>query len=98
MVGEKMLSAYFIKPKIDLKDISPVYKKEFCLQKPLEKAVLYITARGTYKAYINGKRVGNFVLAPGLTSYEKRLQVQEYDVTALLKTENEIVVEYKPNG
>lgn len=94
MVGEKMLSAYFIKPKIDLKDISPVYKKEFCLQKQLKKAVLYITARGTYKANINGKRVGNFVLAPGLTSYEKRLQVQEYDVTALLKTENEIVVEY----
>lgn len=94
MVGEKMLSAYFIKPKIDLKGVSPVYKKEFCLQKPVKKAVLYITARGTYKAYINGKRVGDFVLAPGLTSYEKRLQVQEYDVTDLISNNNEIIVEY----
>src|SRR3982751_365735 len=34
---------------------------------------------------INGRRVGDQVLAPGWTSYDKRLQYQTYDVTDLVK-------------
>jgi len=34
---------------------------------------------------INGQRVGDAVLTPGWTSYNKRLQYQTYDVTGLLK-------------
>ena len=43
-----------------------------------------ITALGVYEAELNGRRVGGFVLAPGWTSYDHRLQVQTYDVTELL--------------
>lgn len=46
---------------------------------------LYITCRGLYEAYINGKRAGNFVLAPGTYTYDKRTVYQTYDVTDLLK-------------
>lgn len=60
----------------------------------VRKARLYITACGLYEAKINGKRVGNFVLAPGHTDYTKRIQLQTYDVTALLcNGENEITAE-----
>ena len=48
-------------------------------------ARLYATACGIYEAKINGKRVGDFVLAPGITNYKKRIQYQTYDVTELLK-------------
>lgn len=48
------------------------------------KARLYITACGLYEARLNGARVGNFVLAPGITDYRKRVQYQTYDVTDLL--------------
>ena len=41
-------------------------------------ATLTITAIGCYAAHINGSRVGSFVLAPGWTSYDKRIQVQTY--------------------
>ena len=51
-----------------------------------------ITALGVYVAELNGTRVGDFVLAPGWTSYEHRLQVQTYDVTELLTEENELHV------
>ena len=34
---------------------------------------------------INGRRVGDQVLAPDWTSYDKRLQYQTYDVTDLVK-------------
>lgn len=45
---------------------------------------LYITCHGMYEARLNGRRVGNFVLAPGVDNYRKRLQVQCYDITPLL--------------
>ena len=69
------------------------FKKEFSARN-VAKARLYITACGLYEALVNGKRVGNFVLAPGHTDYTKRIQLQTYDVTELLKNgENVITVE-----
>ena len=49
------------------------------------KARLYITCHGLYEAYINGSRVGSFVLAPGTYTYDKKLAYQTYDVTELVK-------------
>ena len=69
------------------------FKKEFSAHNVV-KARLYITACGLYEATINGKRVGDFVLAPGHTDYTKRIQLQTYDVTELLENgENVITVE-----
>lgn len=51
----------------------------------VKKARLYITACGLYEAKINGKRVGNVVLAPGITDYRRRVQCQTYDISAMLK-------------
>ena len=60
----------------------------------VRKARLYITACGLYEAKLNGKRVGEFVLAPGITDYRKRVQYQTYDVTELLqKGENALTVQ-----
>lgn len=50
-----------------------------------KKATLRATALGVYFAEVNGVRVGDGYLAPGWTSYHKTLQVQEYDITALVK-------------
>ena len=53
----------------------------------------YITCHGMYEALINGERVGDFVLAPGIDNYNKRLQTQCYDVSSLIhEGENEIRV------
>ena len=60
----------------------------------VKKARLYISACGEYEARINGKRVGNFILAPGSTDYYKRIQYQTYDVTDLIRTgENTVTAE-----
>ena len=69
-----------------------VYLKNFRCAAKAEKAILEITALGVYEAKLNGERVGDFILAPGWTSYLNRLQVQSYDVTNLLKTENSLEV------
>src|SRR5919112_1936126 len=63
---------------------SPYLRKEFSLERPVRRARLYATARGAYELYINGNKVGNDVLAPGWTDYDRRVQYQTYDVTSLL--------------
>lgn len=71
------------------RDVAPRFQKAFALRKAVAHAVLKCTALGAYDTYINGQRVGDFILAPGWTVYQKRLQVQKYDVTHLLKESNE---------
>jgi len=67
-------------------------RKHFYVEETGE-ARLYITCHGLYVASLNGERVGDFVLAPGTDDYRRRLQVQTYDVTGLLrKGMNEIRV------
>lgn len=62
-------------------------------QRKKGEARLYITCHGLYEAFLNGKRVGDFVLAPGTSTYDKQLAYQTYDVTELLqKGENEVQV------
>ena len=71
--------------KVNKKERYPVdcFRKIFTAGK-VKKARLYATACGLYEAHINGKKVGDFVLAPGITNYKKRLQYQTYDVTELI--------------
>jgi alpha-L-rhamnosidase len=63
---------------------SPYLRKVFSLDGSVRKARLYATARGVYELYVNGTRVGKDVLAPGWTDYDRRVQYQVYDATALL--------------
>jgi alpha-L-rhamnosidase len=65
-------------------EASPYLRKEFSLDRSVRNARLYATARGVYELYLNGNRVGDDVLAPGWTDYDRRLQYQTYDVTPLL--------------
>ena len=61
-----------------------LYRKEFLLTGHPSQARLYITAQGVYEAQINGKRVGDYFMSPGWTTYDGRLQYQTYDVAPLL--------------
>lgn len=77
--------ARFIRQNADFGDVRPVFNKVIWLDKPVLKATLYCSALGYYEAYFNNERVGKFIFAPGWTSYGKRIQYQEYDVTYLLE-------------
>ncbi|KAL9947001.1 hypothetical protein D7B24_008898 [Verticillium nonalfalfae] len=63
----------------------PMYfRKDFDVPSNLKSARLYITALGLYEAEINGRRVGDHVLAPGWQSYNHRHVYDTYDVTEML--------------
>ncbi|MBQ7352498.1 MAG: family 78 glycoside hydrolase catalytic domain [Clostridia bacterium] len=67
------------------------FTKKFNLNKGVERAILNITSLGCYYPILNGKRVGDFILAPGFTS-RKRVQYQKYDITKMLKGENKLEI------
>ena len=99
MISEKMPASWqarWIDPELPHEKAerqpASVLRRAFTLEET-ENAVLYITCHGLYEARINGRRVGDFVLAPGVGDYTKRLTVQAYAVSELLrKGENELTV------
>lgn len=87
-----LTNAKWIRAEFDPRQTAPIFRKAFSVGKAVRTAVLSITARGVYEASLNGRRVGEFILAPGWTSYKTRLQVQEYDVTEMLDEQNSLSV------
>ena len=87
--------AKWIKPEEPMHDVCPEFEKKFYTSDieynsrgRVISAKLYITALGVYEARLNGKRIGEYILAPGWTSYRHRLQYQEYDITQMLEETN----------
>ncbi len=60
------------------------FRRDFRLDRTPERAVLRITAVGIVEPWLNGRPVGDEVLAPGWTSYRNRLIASSHDVTTLL--------------
>jgi len=50
----------------------------------VRSARLFITARGIYEAWLNGRRIGDDWFNPGLTQYNKTHLYQVYDVTPII--------------
>lgn len=84
--------AKWIQPAQDTGSICPEFRKNWRVKGEVVKAELYLTALGVYEAKLNGSRISEYVLAPGWTAYDKRLQYQVYDITNLLEDENELTV------
>jgi alpha-L-rhamnosidase len=74
------------------------FRKAFAINKTIQSATAYVTAHGMYEAQINGKRIGDYYLTPGWTSYNKRLQYQVYDITSLLQAGNNTAGIIAANG
>ena len=85
-------NAKWIKPVQEHQDIAPVFLRRFSVKKELKHAELKCTVLGVYEARMNGKRIGDFYMAPGWTAYDHRLQVQSYDVTSLIEEENHLTI------
>lgn len=76
------------KPKKNVRYPVDCFRKSFSLSGQVRRARLYASARGVYDVAVNGKRIEDFILAPGMTNYRKRIQYQTYNVTTMLSAEN----------
>ncbi len=64
------------------RNAAPMLRSTFKVpSKTIGNARLYVTARGIYEMYINGKRISKDYFNPGLTQYNKHQMYQTYDLT-----------------
>ena len=66
-----------------------LFTRFFGVHGRVRRAMLHITAYGLYEAQLNDQPVADTLCSPGFTCYGKRLQVQSYDVTRLLRPDGE---------
>lgn len=93
--GAPPWSAGMVRPLADRGVGTPAsfLRKDFDLDPPAGDEVLRISALGLYRCFINGRRVGDDLLTPGWTCYDKRLSYQSYPVGGLLRAgENRIEI------
>lgn len=64
---------------------SPLLRKAFAVDSPVERATVQVCGLGLYELYLNGKKIGDRVLDPAQTTYDKRAFYIVHDVTAQLR-------------
>src|SRR5262249_41712308 len=66
-------------------------RRQFKLSAKPQRAIVYASALGAYELHINGRPVGDQILAPEFTDYHTRTQYQAYDVTSLLENGENVI-------
>src|ERR1017187_3409212 len=61
---------------------APLLLRAFTLDGKIKQARPYVCGLGYYELHLNGKKVGDHLLDPGYTRYDKRALYVTYDVTA----------------
>ena len=56
---------------------APMFRKDFIVDKEIEKAVVYVTGLGYFELFLNGEKVADDVLVPNQTNYSKRPGLSE---------------------
>ncbi len=73
-------------------------RKEFQNTSVVKRATVYISGLGMYELYINGKKIGDQVLAPNPTDYRKSYFYNTHDVTAQVKKGSNVIATVLGNG
>ncbi|CAL1517745.1 family 78 glycoside hydrolase catalytic domain [Chitinophaga sp. MM2321] len=60
-------------------------RKEFSIDKKIATATAYISGMGLYELSLNGEKVGQDVLAPTVSEYNKKIFYNTYDITRQLQ-------------
>jgi len=64
----------------------PMFRREFVVRPGLQRALVFICGLGQYEVSANGAKVGDALLSPGWTKYNKTCLYDTLDLTACLKT------------
>jgi alpha-L-rhamnosidase len=78
-------------PPPDNKVPDPWLRKTFDLKAKPERATIYVASVGYHELYVNGKRVGDDVLAPAVTNHRKRARYVTYEIADQLKQGRNVV-------
>ena len=87
-MDEPWIADWIAAPRGD--DCHPILRRKLTVRPGLQRARLYASGLGLFEAYVNGERLGEEYLKPGITGYEKRIQTITFPVDSLKEGENEL--------
>lgn len=64
---------------------SPLLRREFHVKTGLSRATVHVSGLGQYELFLNGHKVGDDVLSPGWTKYDKTVLYDTRDATPLVR-------------
>lgn len=76
----------------------PQLKKSFQMEHQAKRMFLYVNSLGYHEVYLNGKKVGDGVLNPAVSQFDKRSRVITYDVSSYIKKGNNDLVLWLGSG
>lgn len=75
----------------DCNIVDPWLRKTFQLKVHPKKATLFVASVGFHEVYVNGKKIGEDVMAPAVTDHTKRARYVAYDIAPALKKGTNVV-------
>ncbi len=77
---------------------APLFRKSLTLNKPVKKATAYIAAGGLFRLSVNGERIGDQVMTPVYTRFDRRNPYLTFDVTKALQPGENVLGVLLGNG
>lgn len=74
------------------------FRKPFESAAPVKRATIYVSGMGLYELYINGKKIGDQVLAPSPTDFTKDVKYNTFDVTENIQRGKNVIATVLGNG
>lgn len=100
--GDAMRGEYIGMPEENGDARSPILHKNLRVDNRPGRVMAHVNSLGYHELYINGRKAGNRVLAPGVSQLDSRSLIVAYDITDMVKAgDNDIVLHlgqgwYKP--
>lgn len=63
----------------------PIFRKSFMVEQPVQRVLVHVTGLGQYELFLNGTKVGDRVLDPAWSVYEKTVYYTTYDITSSVR-------------
>lgn len=76
-------------PECNIPD--PWFRKTVDLKIKPERATFFVASVGYHELYVNGKKIGDEVLAPAVTDHTKRARYIAYDIASELKAGENVI-------
>ena len=77
---------------------APYFRRKFSVNKPVRSARIYVAVAGLYQLHFNGKRLGDTMLDPVYTRFDRRNMYVTYDATSAIKQQENVVGIVLGNG
>ena len=83
-----------------LRDVRPAtyFRKSFTITKPIRSALLYSTSAGYSEFFLNGEKIGDRILNPAQTDFDKRIYYDIDDLTDRLDQGEQVLGIHLGNG